>query len=245
VNPDLFITFALASVLFLLGRRLREAISGQKQRFAVGTAFLLLCLPGLSFAAYYLHIFGEPRWYLTLRSINHIEVLSACWGLWFGFLRIDWHFRFVAQWRTTPNVLCAAALLCAFIPYAKPVLLPVELNGHLQNTGWTAFVCKRRHQPVARHHWRHCLQSTASSAPSGRLPRGHIRASAARNSSICFAMLAATASMPNIGMQPILPMSAFRQSSAPVPEGTGTLSPCWARPAMPSSSATPSLAAWC
>ncbi len=85
-NYNLIPAVIIGFILYNLGQRLARRDFTVVQRRLLALCFLLLCLPALSFILYYAHIFGEPLWYIEFRSIDYIEVLSAMWGLFFGFV---------------------------------------------------------------------------------------------------------------------------------------------------------------
>lgn len=126
-NPLLFPTLALGAGFYVLGRRLAERPLGPRRRRSLAVLFTVLCLPALSFILYYLHLVPEPDWYVEFRSLPGAELLSAAWGLLFGFLGGG------------GGVKLRLSLMLAFAPFAKPVLLP--LLGAQFNGEWRDGVC--------------------------------------------------------------------------------------------------------
>lgn len=139
VNYLLFPTLILGAALYGVGHRIARAEETPGARSARLAALSLLCLPGLSFILYYLHLFREPIWYIEFRSFPGVEMLSAFWGLLFGCLEIkkpvtgNWRY-FIGN-----RMMLRLSLLLIFAPFAKPVLLP--LSGAAFNDAWREGVC--------------------------------------------------------------------------------------------------------
>jgi len=131
-NPLVIPTLILAVALFILGQKLARRVRHHRLWLF---ALALLCLPGFSFAAVYLHLVREPLWYLQFRSLPAVEMLAASWGMFFGFLAADWLENRAVRYR-----LLAFALLLAFVPFAKSIMLPVEWRGRISDK-WQEDVC--------------------------------------------------------------------------------------------------------
>lgn len=129
-NWLLFPTLAGALGLYALGRRLALRRSPARLALLVG-----LCAPGASFLLYYLHLVREPVWYVEWRAVPGIELLSALWGLLAGYLEPPGGLRHFG-----PRPILRLGLLLAFVPFAKPVLLPVSLKARFTDT-WENGVC--------------------------------------------------------------------------------------------------------
>lgn len=99
----------------------------------------LLCLPGLSFILYYLHLIREPSWYVEFRSIPYVEMLSAFWGLLAGCLEIRRPLIGVWRYLAGNRMMLRISLMLMFVPFAKPVFLPL-LNARF-NDAWRDGVC--------------------------------------------------------------------------------------------------------
>ncbi len=135
-NYNLIPAIIIGFLLYYAGLRLSKRMFINTQRWLMGVLFFVLCLPALSFILYYAHILGEPLWYIEFRSIDYIEVLSAMWGLFFGFvfagkpmnkyLRLQW------------PVIC---IVFIFIPFAKSWLMPPEILGTVMQDNWDNGVC--------------------------------------------------------------------------------------------------------
>lgn len=86
-----------------------------KSQLLIGGASLLICLPGLWFVIYYLHILPEPPLLYQLRSLEFSEGFLSIFGIACGV------------WRSIlPKLLkplpTAAGAFLLFIPFIKPVL---------------------------------------------------------------------------------------------------------------------------
>lgn len=133
-NPAVIPALGACLALYAAGRRL--AASGRIRGPVVAAA--VLCLPAASFALYYLHLLREPTWYVEWRSVPWVEALSGAWGLLAGLLE--------SRVPAIPSVLAGKtparrlALLLAFIPFAKPILMPIGLGGAFRNA-WEDGVC--------------------------------------------------------------------------------------------------------
>ncbi len=141
VFPTLCLSVAMCAVGIVAARRSR------KPR-AVGVVLIvaaLLAAPGVLMVAYYIHGFDSWRWFYVFRAVRGSELSAAGMGFGlgaalyntrkFGFIR-------VAVW---PGLVLAMLALLT-VPYAKPLLAPVNLD-------------------VFRDRWagRVCIQSTGSS----------------------------------------------------------------------------------
>lgn len=129
-NWLLFPALAAALGLYALGRRLAERRSPARLALLLG-----LCVPGASFLLYYLHLVREPVWYVEWRAVPGVELLSAFWGLLAGYLEPKAGLRGFG-----PRPILRLGLLLAFVPFAKPVLLPVGLRARFADR-WENGVC--------------------------------------------------------------------------------------------------------
>ncbi|MCP4213106.1 MAG: hypothetical protein GY765_00550 [bacterium] len=137
-NPNLFIALPLAAVTFLLGMQLGQKLKNKTIRHAVTAVLVLLCLPALSFILYYAGLFKQSLAYGDFRSIPGIETLSASWGLLGGHLYPCFKPRLTSSLKRLAYFAFCAGFL--FIPFAKSILLPVELAGDFRDT-WKDNVC--------------------------------------------------------------------------------------------------------
>lgn len=140
-NPNVLPALAGGVLLYFVGVRLARAIRRPGVRGAVGLLAAVLCLPGLSFILYYAHLMREAWWYIEFRSVPGIEVLSACWGLFFGLLAtwltpVRWPFFR----RVIPSLARVCTLLLIAVPFLKPILYPAERYERLQDR-WDGVVC--------------------------------------------------------------------------------------------------------
>jgi hypothetical protein len=135
-NYNLIPALIFGFVLYKLGQWLSGKVTARRYRWMLGVVFFLLCLPALSFVLFYSHIFGEPLWYLQFRSIDFIEVLSAMWGLFFGFVLANKPEKNVINYRW--RIVC---FLLIFTPFAKSYLLPPEIIRGPMTDNWENGVC--------------------------------------------------------------------------------------------------------
>ncbi|MEI7833985.1 MAG: hypothetical protein WCJ56_12420, partial [bacterium] len=85
-NPLFPVAVLVGVALFILGRVLSACVTSRRWRAVILGGALLLCVPGMSFIAYYLHLLSDTLWYIQFRSLPGVELLAAGWGLLFGFL---------------------------------------------------------------------------------------------------------------------------------------------------------------
>ena len=139
INYNMFISLILGSFLFLAGYKLSSIVNRNSQRLMFTVLFLFLSIPGLSFVIYYLHLIKEPIWYVEFRSINNIEVIVSFFGLFFGFTASIIR-KFIKFGGKAINLcLFIVCLGMIFIPFCKPVLLPLKESGFKDS--WKDGVC--------------------------------------------------------------------------------------------------------
>ncbi|TPW19491.1 MAG: peptidase C39 bacteriocin processing [Elusimicrobia bacterium] len=131
-NPLVFPTLLLGASLYAAGYRIAGGDLSPSLRRRLLAGSLILCLPGLSFLLYYLHLVREPAWYVEFRSWPFVESASALWGFLFGLVARDR--PFAGKW-----LKLRLSMLLVFVPFAKPVLLP--LGRAPFNDAWEEGVC--------------------------------------------------------------------------------------------------------
>ena len=145
MNHFVWPTIVLGVIAFLAGSHLDEKLKVRSSRTAVVIVCVVCALPGVSFAAYYTKLLGEPIWLYRFRAVPGTELAAAGMGLLAGYIH---HARLKhpilrRQLRafTAPTLLAIAL----FAPYVKPIIRPLRLD------------------PAAER-WENgvCLQSTAS-----------------------------------------------------------------------------------
>lgn len=87
-------------------------------RFRLGVVSIPAAIPGLLFAAYYLHFFDGWGWFYNYRAESYSELTASGLGLAAGTIHRRIEMKLIA-----PIALFATL----FIPYAKPLLSPVDL----------------------------------------------------------------------------------------------------------------------
>jgi hypothetical protein len=138
VNYMLFPTLLIASILLAvgigLGRRAKMPFL-----FWLCIFGLIIALPGIVFAAYYLKIFGEPIWLYKFRSVPFSELSAGGAGFLAGLLHGKFsqgvRFRRIAGRLFFPGILAIGLI----VPYLKPLLRPPNWN-QFQNR-WSRDVC--------------------------------------------------------------------------------------------------------
>ncbi len=140
VNLNIIPAALLGVVLFFAGRFLDRRLTYASGARRGGGAAGVCCLPGLMFLAYYLHLFGEPIWYIRWRSIPYTEVLSALCAPLGGFLSARLPCLFPAAKGLCRLPVAMLTALLVFVPFAKPVLLPVAAVAHWSEQ-WHDGVC--------------------------------------------------------------------------------------------------------
>jgi len=140
VNLNMIAAALIGAILFYAGRLLAGRLTTLWSR---GLAIMLLvvgCFPSLMFLAYYFHLFGEPLWYIEWRSLPYTEVLSSLCAPFFGFISAKNAYLFPASKGLLRFPIAMVGALLVFVPYAKPVLLPVSTAAHWSNS-WRDGVC--------------------------------------------------------------------------------------------------------
>jgi len=140
VNYNFFISVALGIVLYFAGRKIRSAVETGYVKAIIGIVFFLLCIPALSFAIYYVHLFETPLWYYEFRSVNNIEILSGLCGLFAGFMETDKIYKKRVQRTFFRKKYLRMSMLLICLPFIKPVLTPGGIFFDLKNQ-WKEGVC--------------------------------------------------------------------------------------------------------
>ena len=131
MNYLLFPTVLIASILFAVGTALSRP-ANKCAFLALGVVGVLMALPGILFAAYYLKILGVPILLYQFRSIPFSELTAGGAGFLAGLLHGKFsrneRFRRVAGRGVFPGILALGLL----VPYLKPILRPPHW-GQFQN----------------------------------------------------------------------------------------------------------------
>lgn len=140
INNNLFISLILGVSLYFIGRKLSAVFARQVLFLGISMLLFILCIPGLSFITYYLHIISEPIWYIEFRSINGIEIILSMFGLYFGFISGNIHNNKNGRHLTMNIILLCATVVLISIPFIKPLTLPVGNLDDFENS-WKDDVC--------------------------------------------------------------------------------------------------------
>jgi len=136
-------TIFIALVLFLIGRRVRLAGQPGRTVAAWSVAATVAALPALLFVSYYAHVLDDAAWFYAARSIPYTELSAAGIGFGTGMLAAA-----ARRWRPfrnsraisilLPTVLLLCMALVMFVPYAKPILVPITVD---LRDRWSDGVC--------------------------------------------------------------------------------------------------------
>jgi hypothetical protein len=139
MNYWLIPTLLIALMLFESGVLLTPRLKIREQVWFASGVGLLIAIPAIVFAAYYLKIFSEPLWLYRFRAVPGSELAAAGAGLLAGLLHGRYsskpQFRRVAGRWFFPGVLFLGLL----VPYAKPLVRPPRW-GAFQDL-WSEGVC--------------------------------------------------------------------------------------------------------
>ncbi|MEK7448783.1 MAG: cysteine peptidase family C39 domain-containing protein, partial [Planctomycetota bacterium] len=140
---NLLIALGLGISLYLLGRRFSTQIHNRLLQFTLFFLLFLLCLPGLSYILYYLHFFDDSLWYIRFRSIPYVEILSAGWGLFFGFAAIFLNDIILRKW--ADKYFFWFCVIFILIPFMNPIIRPVGSSAGY-NYRWDSNLCMESNQ---------------------------------------------------------------------------------------------------
>lgn len=132
-------TVLIASLLFWIGNAAARKTTQTPKRVAFMLAALILAVPGLTFAAYYTKLLGEPVWLYRFRAIPGTELTAGGVGLLAGFIHQTRHnYAFLKK---QLRVFTVPAILAVIVvaPYAKPLIRP--LNKTQLTEQWKDGVC--------------------------------------------------------------------------------------------------------
>ena len=140
VNLNVIPAAIIGVILFYLGKLLARRITRPGARAIMVMVCVAGCLPSVLFLAYYFHLFGEPLWYIEWRSWPYTEVLSSLCAPLFGFICGQKSCFFLVAKGLFRFPIAAICALLIFVPFAKPVLLPVSRAAHWSDQ-WQDGVC--------------------------------------------------------------------------------------------------------
>lgn len=144
INPLLFPTLVLAYGLFAAAYRFTPLMRGKMRAIAWYTFALLSPFPALLMAMYYLHLYDDSALYYSFRAFPYSELTASGTGIAGGVIAY-WAGRVRVVGLLFNPALLLLLTVGIFVPYAKPLLAPVDPN-------------------IYRNTWRDgvCIQSTAS-----------------------------------------------------------------------------------
>jgi hypothetical protein len=127
LNPMILPTAFLAGLAFWGGASVMKRAGGTRARLALIAAGVVLAVPGVLLAIYYLHVLDRAAWFYRLRALPGSELAAPLAGLLAGTL---WSLPALRQKGPARLVTrCALPALLALglaLPYAKPVLDPLK-----------------------------------------------------------------------------------------------------------------------
>jgi predicted double-glycine peptidase len=118
------VTALFAGVLFCFGSVAGKKAVSRSRRGWLFLAGVILAAPGLLFVLYYTHLFDNTAWLYAFRVLPLTEFLPAGIGLLAGVL----HSWFEPESLGERLVIPAALAVLVLIPFAKPLLDPIELD---------------------------------------------------------------------------------------------------------------------
>jgi hypothetical protein len=136
VNPMIIPTVVIGYVLFRVGEAVHVRHPSRIAAAMSVIAGVLLAAPGILYTTYYLHFFDDAAWFYEFRSWRYTEVLGGGVGFIAGYLASALHFGPNA---VRGRLILTVALLWMLIPYAKMIVLPVNLDA--MDDEWSDGVC--------------------------------------------------------------------------------------------------------
>ncbi len=134
VNPLMVPVLLLALGFFAAGNWANVRIRSKKAWLLLLGASSLVALPGAAFVRYYAHWFDHWQWLYEWRSWRGAEFLIALITLPARFL--------AGKFWLLRTIFAAASLFGAFVPFAKPVLSPLE-RYYVTTDRWSDGVCRQ------------------------------------------------------------------------------------------------------
>jgi hypothetical protein len=136
-NPLLIPTLLLAFVFFRMGVWLWRR-SGPAARWLLLPCVVVLSLPGILLAGYYLHFLDRAGWFFAFRSLPGTELTASGTGWLAGCLQ---GMLTGSRWQRVIGATVLASLLAfgIFLPYAKPILSPAPW--HQYSDRWSDGIC--------------------------------------------------------------------------------------------------------
>jgi len=134
INWTIFPTLLLSFVLYWWGRTAWRRQHDRRHRFALLTLAVVIAMPGLLIALYYLHLFDLAAWFYRFRAFPLSELTAAGAGFLAGILATA-----AAGARRADILILTLLVLGTTIPYLKPVIAPVPSDTFQDR--WIQDVC--------------------------------------------------------------------------------------------------------
>ncbi|MFO1489642.1 MAG: cysteine peptidase family C39 domain-containing protein [Kiritimatiellia bacterium] len=110
----------IAVLLFVAGLRFQGRITSGRHRLALSALAVLLAVPGVLIALYYLHLFDNAAWFYEFRSLRFSELSAGGCGLLAGLLAAAGRDVFVAA------LLLIGLMVGIVLPHSKPLYGPLQ-----------------------------------------------------------------------------------------------------------------------
>ena len=133
MNPLVYPTVLIAVLLFIVGMRIQSRSKSSRHRMALFALAVLLVVPGVLIALYYLHLFDDAAWFYELRSLRFSELSAGGCGLLAGLLAAAGRNVFVAA------LLLIGLMAGIVLPHSKPLYGPLRA-GNFKDV-WKDGVC--------------------------------------------------------------------------------------------------------
>ncbi len=126
--------------LFWAGQRMANAAKSRGHVVVLCATGVLLAVPGLLIALYYLHFFDSWRLFYEFRSLRGSELTAAGVGL-LGGMMAAWAKKMKGMRPVSTSGLLAIMTLGIALPHAKPVLASAEWDEF--HSSWDGVVCRQ------------------------------------------------------------------------------------------------------
>jgi len=138
LNPMMWPTAVCAAVLLVVGAAWQRRSGTRLAAIGAFALGLVLAVPALLYALYYLHLFDDAAWFYDLRAARGTELLAGGIGFPTGYLAAA-SARGSRRGRLVQSGAIAVTAAVLLVPYSKPLLMPLDL-GNVQDR-WRDGVC--------------------------------------------------------------------------------------------------------
>lgn len=141
MNPMLWPTLIVGSLLFWIAGKLYPLANGRSQKITLWLAAILTGLPGIAFALYYTRLLGEPLWLYRFRVLPGSELAAAGLGLLAGVIQATRSSLPMLQKAASRYGIPVLLALTIALPHLKPVLRPLRFPDSAEK--WADDVCEQ------------------------------------------------------------------------------------------------------